>query len=769
MKKITLVLVLLLAFDFGFGQTSDLIISEYGEGSSFNKYIEIFNGTGADVDLADYELWRAVNGGTWLTNTISLSGILTNGSVYVIAHPSSDPTILAVANITTGSALWNGNDATGLAKDDGTGTFFLIDVIGTDGADPGTGWDVAGTTNATANHTLVRKNSICDPNTNWSTSAGTTVTNSEWVVLVIDDWSDIGTHTTSCCISTTIYTGSWSSGPPDSLTKSVVISSDYTTTTEDIVGCSLTVDAGAILTIANGTFAEIENDVTINGTLVVETQGNFVQRDNAGTFTNNGTSRVNKTTATKAAWYYYTYWSSPVVGETTTNVFPDVDGDRRFWFNAVNFVDTNNDNIDDNADAWQYALATNGTDNMLPGVGYAVTEDRLFSNFAPGTGSASFEGEFNTGDIDTNISFNTTNRGTNWNFIGNPYPSAVDFEAFYAANAGVVDGTAYFWSQATPPSGANPGNEQSNFSRNDYAMYAAGSGGGVAGASEETPTQYIPSGQGFFIAGLANMPATFTNAMRMADVTSNTQFFKNSSAKQNTAKANRLWVNLTSDNGIFNQILVAYVDGATNGIDNGAYDAKRFLTPDFNTTLYSIIKGSNTKFAIQGKAINSLTEDEIINLGFATNIDVATLYTFSIAQLEGDFLGNNIIYLKDNLLNKVHNLSDSDYSFTSEVGEFNDRFEILFKANTTLSIDNNTLDAKALKIVELNDNHVQFTASKNITAVGIFDLLGRQLYQFSGNATTATYKLSQLNSGSIYIAKVELSSGAIITKKAVKK
>jgi hypothetical protein len=70
----------------------------------------------------------------------------------------------------------------------------------------------------------------------------------------------------------------------------------------------------------------------------------------------------------------------------------------------------------------------------------------------------------------------------------------------------------------------------------------------------------------------------------------------------------------------------------------------------------------------------------------------------------------------------------------------------------------------------LEDNQVQFTTSDNlnIKAVKIFDLLGRQLYNFKGNNSTETYTLSNLSS-TVYIAKVELSNGAIVTKKAIKK
>ena len=45
------------------------------------------------------------------------------------------------------------------------------------------------------------------------------------------------------------------------------------------------------------------------------------------------------------------------------------------------------------------------------------------------------------------------------------------------------------------------------------------------------------------------------------------------------------------------------------------------------------IEDSNKKFAIQGKDVNSINEDEVINLGFKTTINVATLYKLSVAAI----------------------------------------------------------------------------------------------------------------------------------------
>ncbi len=180
--------------------TTDLIISEYGEGSGFNKYIEIYNGTGASVDLSDYEVWRISNGGNWPEATIPLSGTLNDGEVLIVYNPGNSTTpvspVISSAGdlqISSGNLSHNGDDAIGLAKNS-----TLIDAVGEDGADPGSGWDVAGTTNATADHVIVRKDTVCSPNTNWTASRGTNTTDSEWIVLNNEDWSNIGIHTASC-------------------------------------------------------------------------------------------------------------------------------------------------------------------------------------------------------------------------------------------------------------------------------------------------------------------------------------------------------------------------------------------------------------------------------------------------------------------------------------------------------------------------------------------------------------------------------------------
>ena len=573
-------------------------------------------------------------------------------------------------------------------------------------------------------------------------------------------------------ISTTWDGTSWDNGTP-SITIAAVINGDYSTSINgSFSACGLVVNASKRLTVDDSTYVEIENDVTVSGEIYVQTKGALVQNNDSSSFTlTGGTALVNKTTTPLNSVYEYTYWSSPAANVMVQDGLAFANPSRRFWFDAANFLDIlfeiNNTNTyiaghdgqDDNGDDW--VLITNGTQVMSPGLGYVSTHTPVgFSVGAQYT--YTFEGQLNNGIINAPIAYNGANGDEDWNLIGNPYPCAIDADAFLTANASIIGGVAYLWSQNTPASATSSGNQVLNFSESDYAMITNGSGN-TAGGDMIIPDSYIPSGQSFFVQGLANGNAVFNNSFRMADATSNSQFFRTNNS------TNRLWVNLTSDNGVFNQILVAYVNGATDSRDSMSYDAMRSIYNDNASMIYTTIENETDKFAIQGKSPETLTLDEVVPLGFQTVITVPTLYSLSIAQMEGTFLAENTIYLKDNLLNTYHNLSDTAYTFTSEVGDFQDRFEIVFQTNN-LSVNDFEINDDSISIIELQNNDVKFNVRNDLTikSVKIYDALGRTLYTFKGSKNVEIFNLSNLSSAA-YIAQVELSNGIIVSKKAIKK
>jgi plastocyanin len=141
-----------------------LFISEYVEGSLFNKAIEIYNATDAAIDFGvmDVTLEIYYNGNTTRGDVIALTGTVAPGDVYVIAEDSADPAILAVADQTSGSLSFNGDDAILLVK----GAMMILDSIGQVGFDPGTEWGAGDT--STADNTLRREGDSCEADTDTS-------------------------------------------------------------------------------------------------------------------------------------------------------------------------------------------------------------------------------------------------------------------------------------------------------------------------------------------------------------------------------------------------------------------------------------------------------------------------------------------------------------------------------------------------------------------------------------------------------------------------
>lgn len=170
--------------------STELFFSEYIEGSSNNKALEIYNATGASIDLAagGYNIQMFFNGNASAGLTINLTGIVADGDVYVIAHSSANATILAQADQTNGAGWYNGDDAVVLRK----GTT-VIDVIGQIGVDPGSEWG-AGLI-STADNTLSRKNAVCAGDPDGSNPFDPSI---EWDGFATDTSNGLGTHTTNC-------------------------------------------------------------------------------------------------------------------------------------------------------------------------------------------------------------------------------------------------------------------------------------------------------------------------------------------------------------------------------------------------------------------------------------------------------------------------------------------------------------------------------------------------------------------------------------------
>ena len=186
MKKIYTILALLITSTLASAQCSDLFFSEYSEGSSNNKYLEVYNPSGASIDLSTYSICVIGNGGSF-TNTFQLYGTLGSDKVFVVSTDQSDPTAILTKADTALSfpsiAHFNGDDAICLLS--GTDT---IDVIGVRRVRQN--WTVG--SGSTKDHTLVRKASVSAGETDW------TIAVDQWDVYPQNTWTYLGSHASIC-------------------------------------------------------------------------------------------------------------------------------------------------------------------------------------------------------------------------------------------------------------------------------------------------------------------------------------------------------------------------------------------------------------------------------------------------------------------------------------------------------------------------------------------------------------------------------------------
>ena len=552
-------LTLFLAFGFSFGQTTldkgDIAITGFNSDTpdqfSFVLLTDITNGTTIKftdngLQTIDYNVndegiitWAAdtdLSCGTEIiiedlgsNNYSASSGTATETGLgfslalagdQILAYQGLDSAPTFIYALTYGPTTWDDSDD--------TQTTILPPGL-TDGQNA---VYVGNTENGTYN---------CSVTSNQSLILAAVSTDSNWTLS--NTYTALGGCTYACvpCPTTVTWSGgAWSNGTGPGLSIAAVIDDVYNTTTDgSFSACSLIVNAGNTLTVANNRFVEIENDITINGTLTVSSQGSVVQNNDTAMFSNSNIATLTKSKLMQNA-ISYTYWSSPVNTETIDNTFGTTPADRRFEFIAANFVDTQTeigntntftpgpDDIDDDGNDWQ--LKSTGV--MAPGIGYAIMPAPILGpgNF-PIQQSFTFSGTFNNGVITIPLVNNSGGVYNDWNFLGNPYASAIDADQFFAINTGLVD-VIYLWDQATPPDANSGGSQDSNFSNDDYAIInGTGTVQGARGGLGTPPDRYIPSGQGFFVEALTAGNVTFNNSMRVTG--NNTQFFRVAEKKAN--------------------------------------------------------------------------------------------------------------------------------------------------------------------------------------------------------------------------------------------
>ncbi|MEO8233956.1 MAG: T9SS sorting signal type C domain-containing protein [Flavobacterium sp.] len=524
---------------------------------------------------------------------------------------------------------------------------------------------------------------------------------------------------------TTTWTGSWDNGNPD-ITKDVVFTANYTSI-GDFSAKSVSVSNNAVVTIVGGL---TPNTLTVQDNITIATGSNLIFETNSSLLqinpvaTNSGNINY-KRDSTPMKFFEYTYWSTPVSGQTLVDFSPLTSPSRYHSFNSTinNWVNESPTNI------------------MQSGRGYAIRSPDDYTS-TPQAFNGEFIGVPNNGNIPTNvIAFNPSL--LNYNFIGNPYPSAISIISLLD-NSNL--GTMYFWTHNTAIAG-------NVFTTNDYAIRTRTTGtAAISGGT--APGLYIAAGQGFFASAATTTTLTFTNSMRVAN--NNSQFYKNS---QVVPLNYYIHLNLTNTSGAFKQIAFGYEEGATNGYDFGT-DA--LASTEGAITFYSTINPYTFGFGIQGREYPWNLND-VIDLGI--NATIAGDYTITIDHVN-TFFDSQDIFIEDTILGTYSNLKTGPYNFNTAVGVYNSRFKIHY-VNPLLGNNDFILNANSV-FVNTNNNEIEVhSTSQKIKNIQVYDILGRLIFDKKDTNENKISITSIRKENQALIIKTELENNEIVTKKLI--
>ncbi len=528
-------------------------------------------------------------------------------------------------------------------------------------------------------------------------------------------------------INSTTWNGtSWNNGVPNAST-SAVFEGNYNIAA-NINACSVTVKSGDI-TIPAGFSVTLYGALKVEGgSFTLESNTNLIQLTDA---VNSGNITVRRNSS-KLFRLDYTMWGSPVTGTQTLKAFsPKTVSNRFYTYTSA----TDLFNVIDPA-----------ANTFAAGKGYLI---RMPDNH-PSAVATEWTGAF-TG-IPTNgpVAVSVDPVGKGYNMIANPYPSVINADTFLNDNAAVLDGTLYFWRRRNAVPVGTEGTSAY------YATYTVAGGTSVVptapSGTSATPNGFIQVGQGFVARNKTGSPANvrFNNSMRTADNHDN-QFFRTAT----DAERSRIWLNVSNKAGEFGQMLIAYMPTATNDLDrtDGKYMG------DGSTALTSWL--NDTRYIIQGRA--SFTPSDVVVLNFETV--TAGNYTIAIDHVDGLFEGSQQVFLHDRFTGTVHDLKSSAYTFATEPGSFNSRFEIVY-SNGVLAVTDGTSDRNTV-VLYRNENEAVVQSKKTmLESVEVFDMNGR-LLNVVKNIRDTKVSLQTGRTNQVLIFKITTTDGKTISKKLI--
>lgn len=683
-----------------------VFISEYIEGTSNNKAIEIYNGEPTAIDLTKLTLKLYTNGGITPTSTYTGTGTLAANQSLVIYNAGANAEIAAGGNVANGVIGYNGDDALELVYDSQT-----TDVFGTIGTDPGTSWSVAGDASGAVDKTLLRKLTVTQGNTTPSGSFGTDAATSEWVIMATDYAKNLGEFGTAWNGTTDTdwpTAGNWDMGVPTSTINAIIpdVTNDPILTASAQCNNLLikSFDTPVLTIASNGA-------LTVNGTLSNKKDATALVVKSTASGTG---SLIHNTDAVPATIERY------VTGSATLT-------DMMYHFVSIPLTTGGTSNQFLGAYLYEFDVAGNTWTALGASTTTALDNLKGYMIYYPEANTTySFVGNMNNGSF-APIALST---GSGFNLVPNPYPSAIDWNAASGWVKTGIGASIYFWPAGKPSSSSN------------YATWngASGTNGG---------TQYIPVGQSFFVQATGTPDFKMNNGVRVH----NTQgFWKNANTVDNLLRIK----SVASSNNASDETVVHFRQGATTAFDFDM-DAQK-LQGGAEAPQLSTVSSDQVKLAINSMPF--MTSEAVVPVNFTLNTN--SNVTFTASQLES-FAPGITITLEDKKLGQLIDLrANPTYTFAYQTTDPENRFNLRLMGVTALPENGK---AEGTAYVAGSNILVEVPAMDNTKAnLALVDALGKTIVakqiQVNGQMQIKTpsvpgiYFLNLNNGSTSFVAKV---------------
>jgi hypothetical protein len=438
-------------------------------------------------------------------------------------------------------------------------------------------------------------------------------------------------------------------------------------------GTKLTIPSGKALTVVNN--VDLEADASGFGSLLDE-----------GTLNYDGTKSSAQSYLSVDQWHLV---SAPVSG-AKSSVYLDI--------YLKYFTESDS--------SWNYITSLNY--NLTPGSGFAAWA----ASWLTGSTTVTYEGAFNSGDVVVSgLTYNTgMGFGDGWNLVGNPYPSAVEWNTNWTTND--ITSTIYVYDGSS--------GQYLNWNR-ITAMGTKNNGD-------------IPPGQGFWVKADGASPA-------MTIPQSERKHTSQSFYKDSEANVLRL---IASGNNYSDQLIVHFNNSATEEFDSD-FDAYKLMGNAAAPQMF-VITNSDDLLAMD---VLPTAKDVTVDVGF--KVGETGTYTL-VAKDIFSFAESTDIFLEDLSNEKMFNLKKTPvYEFYATTDDNELRFKLHFKfTDGSISIND---DMKSSPVIFAVDDEVVVQLPEAMSGdIHIYDLMGQLIVSEQGYENSFNRIKLNIKSG-IYIVK----------------